>query len=271
MRVATWNVNSLKARMPRVLELLERYRPDLLLLQETKCPPDAFPELELAGVGYRAVHHSAGQWAGVAIVAPTGAAIEGVCAGLEGEPSIDEARWIEADVGGTRVASVYVPNGREVGSPTYVDKLRFLEAIADRLRATDPPRLVAGDFNVCPTDLDVYDPAAFVGETHVTAEERERHGAILDAGLVDAFRRLHPDTVAYTWWDYRQGHFHRGMGLRIDGILLAPGLADRLERCGIDRDLRKGSKPSDHAPLFAQLSGAGDGPPVPDASDSKQV
>ena len=270
MRVATWNVNSLNVRMPRVLELLEQYRPDLLLLQETKCPPDAFPELELAGVGYRAVHHSAGQWAGVAIVAPSQVEIDSVCAGLEGEPAIDEARWIEADVAGVRVASVYVPNGREVGSPSYVDKLRFLEAIADRVRAADPPLLVAGDFNVCPTDLDVYDPAAFVGETHVTAEERERHGAILDAGLVDAFRRLHPDTVGYTWWDYRQGHFHRGLGLRIDGILLAPDLAGRLARCGIDRNLRKGSKPSDHAPLFAQIGEDG-GPPVPDASDSKQV
>lgn len=271
MRVVTWNVNSLNARLPRVLELLERHRPDLLLLQETKCGPDGFPEAELAGAGYRAVHHSAGQWAGVAIVAPADRAPEQVCAGLEGEPAADEARWIEADVDGLRVASVYVPNGRAVGSATFLDKLRFLEAIAGRLRADEPPRLVAGDFNVCPTDLDVYDPAAFAGATHVTPEERERHRAILAAGLVDAFRHLHPETVGYTWWDYRQGHFHRGLGLRIDAILLAPELAAGLERCGIDRDFRKGSKPSDHAPLFAQIGGPGDGPPAPDASDSKQV
>lgn len=275
MRIASWNVNSLKVRLPRVLELLEQYRPELLLLQETKCAPDAFPERELAAAGYRAAHHGAGRWAGVAIVAPLETPLEDVCVGLAGEPSVDEARWIEADLRGLRVASVYVPNGRAVGSPFYLDKLRFLEAVAERVRLADGPLLVAGDFNVCPTDLDVYDPAAFAGSTHVTAGERERYGAILDAGLVDAFRRLHPDRVAYTWWDYRQGHFHRGMGLRIDGILLTPALAERLERCGIDRNYRKGSKPSDHAPLFAALRDEGGtapaGPPVPDASDSKQT
>lgn len=273
MRVVTWNVNSLKARLPRVLELLEQYRPDLLLMQETKCAPDAFPALELEAAGYQAVHHSGGRWAGVAIAAPEDTPIADVCAGLEGEPAVDEARWIEADVAGIRVASVYVPNGRAVGSPPFADKLRFLEAVAERVRRHEGPLIVAGDFNVCPTDADVYDPAAFVGATHVTEEERERFRAILDAGLVDAFRALHPDTTAYTWWDYRQGHFHRGMGLRIDAILVTPDLAPRLERCGIDRDYRKGTKPSDHAPLFAQLAiePARPGPPAPDASDSKQV
>ena len=269
MRAVTWNVNSLNVRLPRVLELIEQYRPDLLLMQETKTAADAFPQLELEGLGYHAAHHSAGQWAGVAIVAPVETPIDDVCVGLAGEPAVDEARWIEADVAGVRVVSVYVPNGRQVGSPSFADKLRFLEAVAERVREHEGPLLLAGDFNVCPTDADVYDPAAFAGETHVTPEEREAHAAILDAGLVDSFRRLHPHTPAYTWWDYRQGHFHRGLGLRIDGILLSPDLAEQLTRCGIDRNYRKGSKPSDHAPLFAQL-GHGQ-PPVPDASDSKQV
>jgi exodeoxyribonuclease-3 len=274
VRVATWNVNSLKMRMPRVLELLEQYRPDLVCLQETKSEPDAFPEAALADAGYRAVHHSAGRWAGVALLAPADAEIEGVCAGLEGEPARDEARWIEADVGGVRAVSVYVPNGQAIGAPAFADKLRFLEAIEARVRELTRdgrPLIVAGDFNVCRTDADVYDPAAFAGSTHVTGEERSRFEAILDAGLVDAFRHLHPDAVAYTWWDYRAGNFHKGLGLRIDYILATPDLAEGVERCGMARDYRKGTKPSDHAPLMAEIGAASHGTPIPDASDSKQV
>jgi exodeoxyribonuclease-3 len=255
VKLATWNVNSLKVRLPRVLEFLDAHSPDLLLLQETKVDADKFPDAELAAAGYRAVHHSAGRWAGVAILAPDAAELTDVRAGLAGEPSTDEARWIEATVDGVRAVSVYVPNGREVGSPFYEDKLRFLEAVADRVRelARDP-LVVAGDFNVCPTDLDVYDPAAFVGSTHVTPAERQRFAALLEAGTVDAFRALHPDEPGFTWWDYRQGHFHRKLGLRIDAALLSPPLAERLVSCGIDRGFRKGPKPSDHAPLLVELS-----------------
>jgi len=254
VKLATWNVNSLKMRMPRVLELLEQHRPDLLLIQETKSEPDAFPMLELEAAGYQAVHHSAGRWAGVAIVVPAGAEVSTVCGGLAGEPVRDEARWLEATVGGVRAVSVYVPNGRAVDSPPYVDKLRFREAAKERIRElSSEPLVVAGDFNVCRTDLDVYDPAAFVGETHVTDAERERFEALLSAGVVDSFREIHPDEPGFTWWDYRQGHFHRGFGLRIDAILLSAPLAGLLETCGIDRDFRKGPKPSDHAPLLAEL------------------
>jgi exodeoxyribonuclease-3 len=267
-------VNSLKMRMPRVLELLEQYRPDLVCLQETKSEPDAFPDLELAAAGYKAVHHSAGRWAGVALVVPDGAEIANVCAGLEGEPAREEARWIEADVDGVRAVSVYVPNGQAIDAPAFADKLRFMEAITERvpeLLADKRPVLIGGDFNVCRTDLDVYDPAAFVGDTHVTDDERMRFEAILNAGLVDAFRRLHPDPVAYTWWDYRAGNFHKGLGLRIDYVLATPELAGDVQRCGIARDYRKGKKPSDHAPLFAQVGPETDGVMLPDASDSKQV
>jgi exodeoxyribonuclease-3 len=252
VKLATWNVNSLNVRMPRVLEFLELHRPDVLFMQETKTEPDAFPGLELEAAGYQTVHHSAGRWAGVAIAAR--GEIGDVCAGLEGEPSRDEARWLEATVDGFRAVSVYVPNGREVGSPFYEDKLRFLEAAAARIgELSTGPLAVAGDFNVCPTDLDVYDPAAFVDETHVTPPERERFAALLEAGTVDAFRELHPDEPGFTWWDYRQGHFHRKMGLRIDAFLLSQPLASGLRECGIDRNFRKGSKPSDHAPLLAEL------------------
>ena len=261
-------------RMPRVLELLEQYRPDLVFLQETKSEPDAFPEMELEAAGYQAVHHSAGRWAGVALLAPTGVSVENVCAGLEGEPAGDEARWIEADVDGVRAVSVYVPNGQAIDAPAFPDKLRFLEAIAERvpdLVADERRVVVAGDFNVCRTDLDVYDPAAFVGDTHVTEEERARFEAIVERGLTDTFRRLHPDPVAYTWWDYRAGNFHKGLGLRIDYVLATPDLAGQVKRAGIARDYRKGKKPSDHAPLFAQFGPAEDGIETPDASDSKQV
>jgi exodeoxyribonuclease III len=254
VKLVTWNVNSLNPRMPRVLELLETHRPDLLFLQETKTAPDAFPDLELQAAGYHAIHHSRGRWAGVALATREGLELDDVCIGLAGEPSVDEARWIEASVEGVRAVSVYVPNGRAVGSPFYEDKLRFLEAAAERIRElAGGPLVVGGDFNVCASDLDVYDPAAFVGETHVTEPERERFRALLEAGAVDAFRRLHPEEPGFTWWDYRAGHFHKRMGLRIDALLLSPPLAERLESCGIDRSFRKGPKPSDHAPLLAEL------------------
>ncbi len=258
MKLVTWNVNSLKVRLPRVLEFFEEHTPDVVCMQETKCEDEAFPVDELATAGYHAVHHSAGRWAGVAIVAREGLSLEDLATGLPGELRDDEARWIEATVGGLRVVSTYVPNGRAVGSPTFEEKLAFLDAAAARvaaLRAQGTPLAVVGDFNVAPADLDVYDPAAFVGSTHVTGEERARVEAILAAGeLVDAFRHLHPEEVGYTWWDYRQGHFHRKMGLRIDLVLVSRTLAGALEHVGIERNYRKGSKPSDHAPLVARLS-----------------
>ena len=256
MKIATWNVNSLNARLPRVLEFLELHAPDLLLMQETKVDPDKFPDAALADAGYHAVHHSRGRWAGVAIAAPTSVALEDARPGLDGEPDADEARWLEATAGSLRVVTTYVPNGRSIDSPFYADKLRFLDAAAERIRALSGGELlVAGDFNVCPTDLDVYDPAAFVGSTHVTPAERERFAALLAAGTIDAFRQLHPDEPGFTWWDYRAGHFHKKMGLRIDAVLLSPPVAERLVECGIDRNFRKGPKPSDHAPLLVELSG----------------
>lgn len=252
MKLVTWNVNSLKMRLPRVLELLEQHSPDVVMLQETKCAPEAFPATELEAAGYRAVHHSGGRWAGVALLARE--ELGDVSAGLPGEPAVDEARWIEATVAGVRVVSVYVPNGREPDTPTYADKLRFLDAMAARIaELSSEPLVVAGDFNVCPADLDVYDPAAFVGATHVTQPERERFRALLSAGTMDAFRELHPDEPGFTWWDYRQGHFHRGLGLRIDAHLVSQPLSDKIQSCGIDRDFRKGTKPSDHAPLLLEL------------------
>ena len=250
MKLATWNVNSLKVRLPRVLEFLDQHRPDVLCIQETKTEASAFPHLELQAAGYQAVEHSAGRWAGVAILAPVDTDIADIRAGLPGEPTAGEARYLDATVGGHRMASVYVPNGRALDSPFFADKLAFLDALGARAPDLD---VLAGDLNVTRSDADVYDPAAFSGSTHVTPEERDRLEAIVAAGPRDAYRQLHPDEVGFTWWDYRQGHFHRKMGLRIDYLLLGTRLAERLTSCGIDRDFRKGPKPSDHAPLMAEL------------------
>jgi len=250
VRLVTWNVNSLKMRMPRVLEFVAEHAPDVLCLQETKSEPDAFPLAELAEAGYRAHQHSAGRWAGVAILARDGLDFEPGACGLPGERMPEEARWCEATVAGLRVASTYVTNGRAIDTPTFDEKLAFLDAILARAEHLD---VVMGDFNVTPADIDVYDPQAFVGSTHVTPDERDRVQAILDAGFVDAYRVAHPDTQQFTWWDYRAGNFHKGLGLRIDLILLRADLASRVTESGIFRDYRKGQKPSDHAPTYVDL------------------
>jgi exodeoxyribonuclease III len=257
--LVSWNVNSLNVRLPRVLELLAAHAPDIVCLQETKVAADAFPHAELADAGYRAVDHSAGRWAGVAVLAREGLALRATGRGLPGEAVPDEARWIEADVDGTVIASVYVPNGRSLDSPEFPNKLAFLEAMGRRA-ADGPLDAILGDMNIAPADADVYDPAAFVGGTHVTQEERDHIAAFGEQGFVDAFRAVHPDDIGYTWWDYRAGNFHKGLGLRIDLALLRGDLAKRLRECGIDRGFRKGSKPSDHAPLLVRLDEAG--PPL---------
>ncbi len=257
VKVATWNVNSLKMRLPRILEFTEMHAPEVLLLQETKTEPAAFPALELAAAGYQAVHHSAGRWAGVAILVRDGLELGETVLGLPGEPDPGEARWVEAEVDGVRMVCTYVINGRAPDSPFFAHKLAFLAAAADRaaaLREAGEEVLVGGDFNVTRDDRDVYDPPAFAGATHVQPEERAAFESILErGGLADAYRELHPDDVQYTWWDYRAGHFHKGLGLRIDYLLASPGVAGRLRACGIERDFRKGRKPSDHAPLVAEL------------------
>jgi exodeoxyribonuclease-3 len=254
LKLVTWNVNSLNARLPRVLEFLAMHAPDVACLQETKTEEDAFPTAELTDAGYASVHHSAGRWAGVAILARSGLGISDTIRGLPGEHRTEEARWVEATVDGVRVASTYVTNGRALGTPTFDEKLAFLDAMRARLQTPDAPAVVAGDFNVTPADIDVYDPAAFVGETHVSADERSRLEAILAGGYVDAYRAVNgPDAVQHTWWDYRQGHFHRGMGLRIDLVLVRDELAGGLRHAGIERDFRKGQKPSDHAPFVVEI------------------
>ncbi len=259
MRIITYNVNSLKARLPRLLALFEEYQPDIVCVQETKAAPDSFPHEALAEAGYVAADHSGGRWEGVAVLAKSELGVEDVVRGLPGEPDPDQARWAEATVAGIRVVSVYVPNGRALGTETFAAKLRFLEAM--RVRAAElagGDALVAGDMNVCPTDLDVWSPADIHGATHITPDERSRLAAVLDEGFVDSFRLLETEEPGYTWWDYRAGHFHKGFGLRIDLMLLSTSLATRLEAARVDRSYRKPtkvleSKASDHAPLIVDL------------------
>ncbi len=257
MKVVTWNVNSIKARLPRVLEFLERHEPDVLCVQETKVEASAFPHADLVAAGYRAADHSTGRWAGVAVIAREDHPLTDVVPGLPGAPASEEGRWVEATVAGIRVASVYVINGRSLDDPMYAAKLEFLAAMKTRVAALAAgPLVVAGDFNIAPADVDVYDPAAFVGATHVSESERRALAEILEAGVIDAFRAVEPEAVQYTWWDYRAGHFHKGLGLRIDLLLASQPLVPRLCGCRIDRDFRKGPKPSDHVPLILEIEDA---------------
>lgn len=260
MRFITYNVNSLNARLPRVLALLDEYQPDVVCLQETKASPEKFPHLELRAVGYDAADNSGGRWAGVAVLARSELGVADIEVGMPGQPRPEEARWVAATVDGIRVVSVYVPNGRALGTETFAEKLVFLDAMAGAAaRYKDVPAFIAGDMNVCPTDLDVWDPAKIHGATHITPDERSRLQAVLDHGYVDAFRSLESDDPGFTWWDYRAGHFHKGFGLRIDLALLSSPLAGRLESAHVDRQYRKPSKvreskASDHAPLIVDLA-----------------
>jgi exodeoxyribonuclease III len=267
MRIATYNVNSLGPRLPRLLALLDEFDPDVVLLQETKSTPAAFPHAELAAAGYLAADHSAGQWAGVAVLGRASLGVDDVVRGLAGEPDPAQARWVEATVGGVRAVSVYVPNGQRVGAPQFAAKLVFLEAMAARAAelVAAGPSVIGGDVNVCPADLDACDPAQLHGGTHATPEERDRLAAVLATGYVDAWRSLEPEAPGFTWWDYRAGHFHKGFGLRIDLVMVGGGPAATAAQ--VPREFRKPtrvpeSKPSDHAPLLVDL----DVVPVPGPS-----
>ncbi len=254
MRIATWNVNSLKARLPKVTEWLERSRVDVLLMQETKLADDAAPEMAFRMSGYELAHHGEGRWNGVAIASRVGLAE--VQRGFTGDVDPDGARFVNALCGGVRVASLYAPNGREVGSEFWLAKLRWFARLRAWLDARDPvePLVLGGDFNVAPTDLDVWDPAAFQGATHVTAEERAAFAALLDWGLVDVYREHHPEGGRFSWYDYRAGAFHKGQGMRIDHVLATRPLVARVTAAEIDREARKNPIPSDHAPVLMDIA-----------------
>jgi exodeoxyribonuclease-3 len=255
VRIATWNVNSLKVRMPRVEAWLADVAPDVVLLQETKLADAAFPALAFGALGYEAAAHGQGQWNGVAILSRVG--LDDVVANFaDGEGPDAEARILSATCGGIRFSSVYVPNGRAVGHDHYHYKLGWLARLRAHVAATasaDQPYVVGGDFNIAPDDRDVYDPAGFVGATHVSEPERAELRALEAWGMTDLFRARYADGGIYSWWDYRAGDFHEGRGMRIDLLLATAPVAHRLSWVVIDRNARKGKQPSDHAPVVADL------------------
>jgi exodeoxyribonuclease-3 len=271
VRVATWNVNSVRQRLPRLLPWLDERRPDVVCLQETKLADAAFDELlgeELAARGYAFARHGEAQWNGVAILSRAG--LEEVVAGLPNEPGFPgpEARALAATCGGIRVYSVYVPNGRVVDSDHYRYKLEWLAALRDALAGIESA-LLCGDMNVAPADADVFDPEAYAGHTHVTAPERAAIGELLAAGLHDVVRDRWPSERVFTYWDYRAGMFHQDLGMRIDLALASDAVASRVRAAWVDRQARKGTGPSDHAPVIVDLDEAPDGdigPVVPPPS-----
>jgi exodeoxyribonuclease-3 len=277
VRIATWNVNSLKARLDKVEWWLERAAPDVLLLQETKLSDEAAPVLPFSMAGYELLHHGEGRWNGVAIASRVGladvvtnfgdgpvrssAAGASVSAAEEEFDPFTEARMVSAACAGVRVVSVYAPNGREVGSPFYAGKLAWFARLRrwlDEMQDPRTPLVIGGDFNVAPADVDVWDPAAAHGGTHVSDPERAAFRALLEWGLEDTWRVRNPGLRRFTWWDYRAGNFQRDEGMRIDHLLASAPVAARVVAVEVDREARKGKPvPSDHAPLVLDLDQPG--------------
>ena len=252
-RLATWNVNSLKVRLPHLLDWLAAARPDVVCLQETKTEDANFPAAALAAAGYQAAYCGQKAYNGVAILARS--AIADVAHGIPRFPD-DPKRTIAASIGDTRVVCLYAPNGQEPGSDKYAYKLRWYEALAGWLEdelARWPRLAVLGDMNVAPEDRDVHNPKRWEGKIHVSAPERQALKAVLDLGLADAFRQFPQPEKQFSWWDYRLKAFERGWGLRIDLIMLSPALAARCTACTIDIAPRRLERPSDHAPVTADL------------------
>jgi exodeoxyribonuclease-3 len=272
MRIATWNVNSVKQRVPRLLPWLDQRRPDVVCLQETKLSDAAFTELlgeQLGARGYALALHGQGQWNGVAILSKVG--VNDVVPGIAGAPGfpLPEARAVSATCDGIRVYSVYVPNGRAPDSDHYRYKLAWLATLREEVAEGPKDAIVCGDMNIAPTDQDVFDPDAYVGQTHVTPPERAALAELEALGLHDVVRERWPHERVFTYWDYRAGMFHRDLGMRIDLVLASDPVAERVRAAWVDRQARKGSAPSDHAPVIVDLDEAPDGdigPVVPPPS-----
>ena len=272
MRIATWNVNSVKQRVPRLLPWLDERQPDVVCLQETKLADHAFAEQlgdALAERGYAVATHGEPTWNGVAILSRAG--LDDVVSGLAGGPGFPhpEARAVAAVCGGIRVVSVYVPNGRSPDSDHYRYKLAWLAALRDAVAAGTEATVVCGDMNIAPADDDVFDPEAYIGQTHVTPPERAALADLTKLGLHDVVRERWPNERVFTYWDYRAGMFHQDLGMRIDLVLAGAPVADRVRAAWVDRQARKGSGPSDHAPVIVDLDEAPDGdigPVVPPPS-----
>jgi exodeoxyribonuclease III len=272
VRIATWNVNSVKQRVPRLLPWLDERQPDVVCLQETKLADEAFLDLlgdDLAARGYEVALHGEPAWNGVAILSRAG--LDDVAPGLAGAPGFPhlEARAVAATCGGIRVVSVYVPNGRVPESEHYHYKLAWLASLRELVATGPEATVVCGDMNIAPADADVFDPDAYIGQTHVTEPERAALGGLQATGLRDVVRERWPDERVFTYWDYRAGMFHQDLGMRIDLVLASGPVADRVRAAWVDRHARKGRGPSDHAPVIVDLDEAPDGdigPVVPPPS-----
>jgi exodeoxyribonuclease III len=272
VRVATWNVNSAKQRVPRLLPWLDQRQPDVVCLQETKLADKAFDDLlggEFESRGYAVARLGEPQWNGVAILSRAG--LDDVVTGIPGGPGFPqpEARAVAATCGGIRVHSVYVPNGRTPGSDHYKYKLAWLAALRDQVSKDPADTMVCGDMNIAPADADVFDPAAYAGQTHVTPPERAALAELEALGLHDVVRDRWPAERVFTYWDYRAGMFHQDFGMRIDLVLASGPVAARVRAAWVDRQARKGTGPSDHAPVIVDLDEAPDGdigPVVPPPS-----
>jgi exodeoxyribonuclease-3 len=279
MRITTWNVNSVKQRMPRLLPWLDERQPDVVCLQEIKLTDEQFLDLlgkDLDSRGYAVAVHGEPRWNGVAILSRVG--LDDVVPGLEGAPGFpeQEARAVAATCSGVRVHSVYVPNGREPDSDHYRYKLAWLATLEETVRKAGDATIVCGDMNIAPTDADVFDPAAYIGQTHVTGPERAALASLESTGLHDVVRERWPDRRVFTYWDYRAGMFHQDLGMRIDLVLATSPVADRVKAAWVDRQARKGTGPSDHAPVIIDLDDAPDGDigpvvPPPSASGAKKT
>jgi len=255
VKIASWNVNSVKARLPHLLAFLEEAQPDVLCVQETKCPAADFPTLEAKGLGYHVETIGQRAYNGVALLSKRPA--EELVCGLPGSEDDEQPRYIEASFGSVRVASVYLPNGNPVGTDKFTYKLAWMERLVDHTRdllCREIPFVLAGDYNICPTDDDVYDPVAFRDDALCRLEARSRFRALVYLGLTDAYRVFHREPHRYTFWDYQAGRWHRDEGLRIDHLLLSPHAADRIAACDIDKKPRAKERASDHTPIWCELA-----------------
>ncbi|OGI48425.1 MAG: exodeoxyribonuclease III [Candidatus Muproteobacteria bacterium RBG_16_65_34] len=254
MKIATWNVNSIRVRLPQALAWLERHKPDILCLQETKVPDDGFPAGEFREAGYHAVFAGQKTYNGVATLSRAPAqAVVTVLTGADGE----QRRLIAADIGGVRVVNVYVPNGEAVGCDKYAYKLGWLKALTRHLRdelGSHPRVVLVGDFNIAPEERDVHDSKLWAGQVLVSDREREAFRVLLELGLIDVFRLFGQPEQSFTWWDYRMQAFRQNHGLRIDHILCGAALAERCTACTIDVEPRRAERPSDHAPVVAEFA-----------------